>query len=42
MAVTSDQPSSFVGESWYAGSGQPSDEVDGREGWLPGVLGLFS
>ncbi len=34
-------PSGFVGEGRYAGSGESSDQIDGREGGLAGVGGLL-
>ncbi len=40
-SAISDQSSGPVGEARYAGSGELSDQIDGREGGLPGVGGLF-
>ena len=42
MDFISEQSSGFVGEAGYSGSGESSDQVDGREGWLPGMGGLLS
>ena len=40
-SAISDQSSGPVGEARYARSGESSDQIDGREGRLPGVGGLL-
>ena len=38
----SDQPSGFVGEAWCTGSGEASDEVNGRQRRSSSVIGLLA